>query len=589
MIPQTAKQNNNGESNHEKYNHIRLSWIGDRYCAHQCRWTQKADMPTPRWAHSAGVVNGKIYVIGGIASETAWLNGKAISAVEEYDPATDTWTRKADMPAARGYLEGSLPVVDGNIYLIGGGKSAVARVDIYDPVMDTWSSGADMPTPRNNVATVAWNDKIYAFGGQTGTLGSSAPTVNVTQVYDPRTDTWAQAAPMPRGVWGHSAEMIDDKIYVVGGASATNALRIVQVYDPQTDTWTSATPIPKATRNFGASVLCGKIYVVGGWLNSMQTPYSDTWVYDPTMDTWTASAPIPEGRVASTSMVNGRIYVIGGSLTPHNVQATATVYELEVELGFPQPDFNGDGVVDSTDISVMVDHWHTDEPSCDIAPAPCGDGIVDVQDLVLLSEFLLKEIDDPTLLAHLALDETEGNIALDSVSDNGDSDGYALGNPVWQPDGGIVDGAIELDGVDDYIIIAPILNPAAGPFSIIAWVKGGAAGQTVISEPGGVNWLSTDPFEGSLITELKAPDRSATPLLSQTVITDDNWHRIAFVWDASYRTLYVDGVAVAQDMQNGLENSSNGLYFGTGNAMAPGTYFSGLIDDIRIYNRVVIP
>jgi len=79
-------------------------------------WTQKADMPTPRWNHSAAVVNGNIYVIGGVASEPSFLNGKELSVVEEYDPATDTWTRKADMPAPRGYLTKSNPVVDGKIY-----------------------------------------------------------------------------------------------------------------------------------------------------------------------------------------------------------------------------------------------------------------------------------------------------------------------------------------------------------------------------------------------------------------------------------------------------------------------------------------
>jgi hypothetical protein len=383
--------------------------------------------------------------------------------------------------------------------------------------------------------------------------------------------------------------VVDDKIYVVGGAAATNALRIVQVYDPQTDMWASANPIPKATRHFGASVLCGKIYVVGGWLNSMQTPYSDTWVYDPTMDTWTASAPIPERRNAPTSVVNGRIYAIGGSSTPHNIQATSTVYELDLGVRFAQPDFNGDGVVDSADIVTMVHHWHTDEPSCDIAPVPCGDGIVDVQDLIFLSEYLMKEVDDTTLVAHWALDETEGTVALDSVSDTGYSNGYVLGNPLWQPNGGIVDGAVQLDGVDDYIITAPVLNPANSPFSVLAWIKGGAAGQTVISAPGGADWLSIDPFDGSLMTELKASNRSGSPLLSQKVITDDEWHRIGFIWDGSNRILYVDSIAVAQDTQEGLKSSSNGLYIGTSKAMAPGTYFSGLIDDVRIYNRVIIP
>ncbi len=104
-----------------------------------------------------------------------------------------------------------------------------------------------------------------------------------------------------------------------------------------------------------------------------------------------------------------------------------------------------------------------------------------------------------------------------------------------------------------------------------------------------MNWLGTDPLDGFLMTELTNLGRGAAPLLSKTTITDGQWHRIGFVWDGSNRTLYVDGVAVAQDMQDSLESPSIGLYIGTGNAMAPGTYFSGLIDDVRIYNRAVRP
>jgi hypothetical protein len=393
---------------------------------------------------------------------------------------------------------------------------------------------------------------------------------------------------MPTRVWEHSAIEVNDKIYVIGGATGQNSIQILQVYDPQTDTWTNATPKPLNTRGFSATKVCGKIYTFGGWLNSGQRPYADTWVYDPITDTWTQAAPLPDYRATlSTSTVNGKIYAIGGTPRQHNLQATTTVYELD--LDFPPPDLNGDGFVDSADVVTMVDHWQTDEPSCDIAPAPCGDGIVDVQDLVLLSEYLLKEVDDPTLVAHWALDEAEGNIALDSVSDNGDSDGYVIGEPIWQPNGGLVDGAIQLDGVDDYIIAAPVLNPADGPFSVLAWIKGSAAGQTVISEPSGANWLSTDPFEGSLMTELTNAGRSGVPLLSETTITDGQWHRISFVWDGSNRTLYVDGIAVAEDVQDGLESSSNGLYIGTGKAMEPGSFWSGLIDDVRIYNRPLIP
>ena len=80
----------------------------------------------------------------------------------------------------------------------------------------------------------------------------------------------------------------------------------------------------------------------------------------------------------STSVVDGKIYVIGGSSTPHPYNPPlSTVWEYDTGLTVPFPDFNGDGIVDGADISIMVDHWHMDEPVCDIAPEPFGDGIVD--------------------------------------------------------------------------------------------------------------------------------------------------------------------------------------------------------------------
>ena len=60
----------------------------------------------------------------------------------------------------------------------------------------------------------------------------------------------------------------------------------------------------------------------------------------------------------------------------------------------PVVDFNADGFVDSVDICMMLDYWHTDEPLYDIAPMPFGDGIVDVKDLVLLAEHLTIKADD---------------------------------------------------------------------------------------------------------------------------------------------------------------------------------------------------
>jgi len=92
------------------------------------------------------------------------------------------------------------------------------------------------------------------------------------------------------------------------------------------------------------------------------------------------------------------------------------------------------------------------------------------------------------------------------------------------------------------------------------------------------------------MTEPKGTGRgAATELLSQTIITDGNWHHIGLVWDGSNRTLYVDDVEVAIDTQSGLGSSEGGLYISTGKAMEQGSFWSGLIDDVRIYNRAVKP
>ncbi len=57
----------------------------------------------------------------------------------------------------------------------------------------------------------------------------------------------------------------------------------------------------------------------------------------------------------------------------------------------PIVDLNSDGIVDAADVCIMVDYWGTDEPLCDIGPMPWGDGVVDVQDLIVLADHLFEE------------------------------------------------------------------------------------------------------------------------------------------------------------------------------------------------------
>jgi len=256
-------------------------------------------------------------------------------------------------------------------------------------------------------------------------------------------------------------------------------------------------------------------------------------------------------------------------------------------------DLNNDWKVDLRDFSLLAQFWKTGESSADIAPASRRDGTVDIKDVVLMAEYWLREIPELGLIARWKLDETEGFIAHDSA---GDHHGFVLvQNPLWRPTGGRIAGALELDGIDDSVSAPFVLNPAEGAFSVFAWIKGGSPGQVIISQTGGTGtgatWLGTGPSDGTLMSALVSSGRLAGPLVSNAVITDGQWHHIGLIWDGSYRTLYVDDGEVAKDAQPQSQpiSANGGLYIATGKGREPGSFWSGLIDDIKIYDRAVVP
>ena len=263
-------------------------------------------------------------------------------------------------------------------------------------------------------------------------------------------------------------------------------------------------------------------------------------------------------------------------------------YDLLQSPIAPVVDLNGDGIVDAADMCIMVDNWNTDNPLCDIGPAPWGDGIVDVEDLKVLAEHLFE---DYRLIAHWKLDEDAGDIARNSV---GEHDATLHGGPSWRPMDGKTAGALELDGSDDYVSTPFVMNPANGTFSAFAWVKGGVPGQVIISQadvPGnrgtipGSTWLGVSTSEGKLMTGFGGV-QSGT-LESQSVITDDQWHHVGLVYDLDvvHRRLYLDGALIAEDDTAVAVVPSDGdLYIGAGKALETTSFFSGLIDDVRIYN-----
>ena len=339
----------------------------------------------------------------------------------------------------------------------------------------------------------------------------------------------------------------------------------------------------------------GLVLVFSDW-ESISGPWrpgglgrSDMWITrrKSTADPWEPPVNLGPGVNTREYEVNPRISPDGSVLfftsTRPGSGLGASIRDIWQARIIPIVDFNGDGKANGRDVVILAEHWGQSDSVCDIGPYAWGDGIVDEQDLFMLAEYLEKEVVDPTLVAHWALDETEGVMAADSVGDN---DAVVMGDPAWQPDGGSIGGALAFDGIDDCIVTNPVPELSAGSFSILAWVKGGTPDEVIIS--GGVaDWLYTNSADGSLMTALSSIAGNGVPLFSNVVITDGRWHRIGLVWDGTSRVLLVDEQEVARDEQAELAIPDAGLIIGAG--AAANRFFSGQIDDLRIYRRAVKP
>ncbi|MFC1830019.1 Kelch repeat-containing protein, partial [Thermodesulfobacteriota bacterium] len=262
-------------------------------------------MLTARGSFSIGEIDGIIYVAGG-------YNTYHSRAFEAYDLVGDTWlwdpTRWLNF-----YLTSAASgVVNGILYTAGGSDNIKGRpwTRAYDPISDSWTSRADMPNPIQFPAYGVINGKLYLTAYQSGPT-SSDPEGNFAYVYDPCSNTWEGFAQSTIARSGAASGVINGILYVAGGnvvgGGRTNAL---EAYDPVADTWTVLEPMSENKVNAAGAVLNGKFYVIGGYdgiaLNTVE-------VYDPETDTWSLAPPMPTARMGMLALAkNGGIYVIGG-------------------------------------------------------------------------------------------------------------------------------------------------------------------------------------------------------------------------------------------------------------------------------------
>ncbi len=286
-------------------------------------WKPKKPMPTARSGLGVAVINGEIYAIGGSNNNTQ------LTVNEQYNPNEDTWTTKSPMPTARSGF--AIAVYQSKIYCIGGttGDSEnfvsgfTGVTEVYDPATNKWETGMPMPTPRADLCASIVNGTIYCIGGKKyWGVDPFYQELNVTEAYDPASNSWTTKSPMPIPVLGCTSAVLDGKIYVIGGSRHfqlgwdLSTVSSNQIYDPENDAWSTRASLPIAESYAAAEATSGvtapkRIYYIGG---SNGTYYSDlTYVYNSKGNVWSTGALMLTPRVyLALVVVDDILYAIGG-------------------------------------------------------------------------------------------------------------------------------------------------------------------------------------------------------------------------------------------------------------------------------------
>ncbi|XP_077283320.1 kelch-like protein 25 [Arctopsyche grandis] len=185
-------------------------------------------------AACATITNGSstdVYIIGG-------ANPALVASVEKWNSNTQTWsTNIANMPLA--VHAHSAAVVNNKIYVTGGSTkgSSVTNVQMYTPESNSWAYCAAMTRKRFCHLSAGINGKVFVVGGCEKYFIPHTVTASV-ESYDPNSNLWTPFCNLPSPRTGSNMCLYRNKFIFVGGKSPGGLLNQMLEYDDEKQTWT---------------------------------------------------------------------------------------------------------------------------------------------------------------------------------------------------------------------------------------------------------------------------------------------------------------------------------------------------------------
>jgi len=233
-------------------------------------WEKGPDLPEARHHLSLAAVDGTVYGFGGFVGDnlrTGFRFRRDVFALRD-----GSWTREGRMPAPLG--ETVALAVDGRIHLLTGSlhpegerpRSASGKHLVYEPGPGAWSEARPVPTARSSAAGAVIDGELYVAGGRRRDDGFQ--NLGALERYDPEADRWDSLRPLPRPAGGLAGASVRGSFFCFGGerfdASGGGVFEEAWRYDPASDEWTPAAPMPTPRHGLAAAAVDGRVYAIGG-------------------------------------------------------------------------------------------------------------------------------------------------------------------------------------------------------------------------------------------------------------------------------------------------------------------------------------
>ena len=306
-------------------------------------WTQRADFGAVGRHRATGLSIGNKGYMG-----LGHYNGTGVETYLadwwEYDPASNSWTQKADYIGNNGNGElGAHGISSGLVGYVGLGEIDDFSMYKFDPATNSWSQVSSAP-PGNTFQDTG----SFTIGHKSYFTKLSSTNF---YVYNADIDTWSQLGPLPFVTFYSAAGFsIDGKGYFKI-SNSTFAVNQFWEYNPTSDTWTEKAVFPgKARLASNSFVQNGKGFIVCGYgVGAYSDLTKEVWSYNPVLNVWDS---LPEFQGTS------RRYSTGFSIGEHCYIGTGT---------------NGTNFSDFWEFDEVADIHEKDEFSFSVFPNPATD------------------------------------------------------------------------------------------------------------------------------------------------------------------------------------------------------------------------